>query len=108
MRYLIQGTYTAQGAKGVLAQGGSSRRSVIEKMIQELGGSLECFYWAFGDIDFIVIAELPDAASAAAVGLTVSGSGAVRTNTTVLLTADEIDQAARSKKVTYQAPGAVI
>ncbi len=105
-RYLIQGTYTTEGAKGILAQGGTSRRSQIEEMIKKLDGSLETFYWAFGDTDFYIIAELPDAATAAAIGLTVSGAGAVHTHTTVLLTAEELDQA-RNKKVEYTVPGTV-
>ena len=104
-RYLIQGTYTADGAKGLLAKGGTARRTAVEEMLKGLGGSLEAYYWAFGDTDFYVIAELPDAASAAAIGLTVAGSGAVRVQTTVLLTAEDIDQA-MTKKVGYRPPGA--
>lgn len=103
-RYLIQGSYTPDGAKGLLKQGGTSRRKQIEEMLAGMGGTLESFYWAFGKTDFYIICELPDAASAAAVGLTVCGAGAVRTRTTVLLTADEIDQA-RGKKVGYVVPG---
>ena len=103
--YLIEGTYAAAGAEGLLKQGGSSRRAQIAEMIKGLGGSLEAFYWAFGDTDFYIIADLPDKATAAAIGLTVGASGAVRTRTTVLLTAEEIDQA-QGKKVNYRAPGA--
>ena len=105
-RYLIQGVYTPEGAKGLLKQGGTSRKAQIEKMVQGLGGTLESFYWAFGKTDFFVIVDLPDAATAAAVGLTVSGAGAVRTQMTVLLTAEEIDQA-KGKKVDYVVPGAI-
>jgi len=103
-RYLVQGTYTAEGARGLLAKGGTARRTAIEEMVKGLGGSVEAYYWAFGDSDFFCIADLPDAVSAAAIGLTVSGSGAVRTQTTVLLTAEEIDQAA-AKTVGYRPPG---
>jgi uncharacterized protein with GYD domain len=103
-KYLIEGTYTAEGAKGLLKQGGTSRRAQIEEMLTGLGGSLEAFYWAFGDTDFYIIADLPDKATVAAVGLTVSGAGAVRTRTTVLLTPEEIDQA-RGKSVGYVPPG---
>ena len=104
-KYLIEGTYTAEGARGLLKQGGTSRRAQIEKMLADLGGSLEAFYWAFGDIDFYIIADLPDKATAAAIGLTVSGAGAVRTRTTVLVTPDEIDQA-KGRAVGYVPPGA--
>ena len=103
-RYLVQGTYTAEGAKGLLAKGGTARRAAVEEMAKGLGGSVESFYFAFGDTDFYVVVELPDAAAAAAVALTVSGAGGVRANTTVLLTPEEIDQA-MAKKVGYRPPG---
>jgi len=105
-RYLIQASYEPEGAKGLLAQGGTSRRTQIEEMITKLGGKLETFYFAFGDTDVYAIAELPDAATAAAIGLTISSSGVVHTRTTVLLSAEEIDQAG-SKKVEYLLPGAL-
>jgi len=105
-RYLIEGSYSADGAKGLLSEGGSSRRKLIEDMINKLGGKLETYYWAFGENDFYVIAELPDAATAAALGLTVSGTGAVRTKTTILLTAEEIDKAG-SLNVEYLVPGSI-
>ncbi|HUK77251.1 MAG TPA: GYD domain-containing protein [Thermoleophilia bacterium] len=104
-RYLIQGTYTAEGAKGLLAKGGTARRAAVEETLKGLGGSVESFYFAFGDTDFYVVADVPDAVTAAAVVLTVSGAGGVRANTTVLLTPEEIDQAT-AKKVGYRPPGA--
>ena len=104
-RYLMHGTYTAEGAKGLVREGGTKRRTHIETLVKDAGGSLEAYYWAFGDTDFYAIADLPDAPSAAAIALTVSASGAVRVQTTVLLTAEEIDQAA-GKKVGYRPPGA--
>ena len=104
-RYLISGTYTAEGSKGLMREGGTKRREHIAGLIKDAGGTLEAYYWALGDTDFYVIADVPDVASVTAMALTVSGSGAVRVKTTVLLTAEEIDQAA-GKKVTYRVPGA--
>ena len=104
-RYLIRATYTAEGARGLIKEGGSSRRSTLEQLIKKIGGNLEAFYFAFGEDDVYVIADLPDNATAAAVGLAVSGSGSVRTRTVVLLTPEEIDEAAK-KSVEYRAPGA--
>jgi uncharacterized protein with GYD domain len=103
-RYLIQGTYTPEGARGLLKQGGTSRRADVEKMLEPVGGSLEAVYWAFGDTDFYVIAELPDAATAAAVGLNMAAAGAVRSRITVLLTPEEIDEA-KGKTYEYLPPG---
>lgn len=103
-RYLIQGSYTPEGAKGILKQGGTSRYKQIEEMTKSLGGTLESLHWAFGETDFFCLVDLPDPATAAAIGLTISGSGAVRIRTTVLLTAEELDQV-KSKTVDYKVPG---
>jgi uncharacterized protein with GYD domain len=104
-RYMIQASYTREGIQGVIKEGGSSRKDLIGKMLADLGGSLEAFYFAFGEDDAIVIADLPDNVTAAAIGMTVSASGGATTNTTVLLTAEEID-AATHKSIGYRAPGA--
>ncbi len=104
-RYMIQGSYTREGIQGVLKEGGSGRKDAVGKMLADMGGSLESFYFAFGDDDFVVIAELPDNASAAAIGMTVGAAGGAGTKTTVLMTAEEID-AASHKSVGYRAPGA--
>ena len=103
-KYLIQGSYTVEGAKGLMKDGASSRRQVIDGMLKGLGGRLESMYFAFGDCDVFLIADLPDNATAAAVAIAVNTSGAVRTRTTVLLTAEELDQAGK-KQVGYKPPG---
>lgn len=99
-----QASYTADGVKGVIKEGGSGRRDAIEKVVADLGGTLEAFYFAFGEDDVYVIAELPDNTTAAAVSLVVGASGAVRIKTSVLLTPDEVDRAAHTS-VGYRAPG---
>ena len=104
-KYLIRGSYTAEGTKGLLKDGGSKRVEVVEKVIGELGGKLDAFYYTFGDADVLVIIDVPDPAAAAAFSLVVSATGAVQTSTTPLLTPQEIDQACR-KSVKYRAPGA--
>jgi uncharacterized protein with GYD domain len=103
-KYLVQASYTAEGIKGVLAKGGSSRRDVVKSMAEALGGSLEGFYFAFGDTDAFAILDLPDNASIAAAAMTVSASGAASASTTVLLTPEEMDEAAQ-KSVSYTPPG---
>ena len=103
-RYLFQASYSVDGVRGILKEGGSSRRATIEQVLGELGGTLEAFYFAFGDDDVYAIAELPDHATAAAVSLTVAGSGAVRLKTVVLLGPEEID-AATQKSISYRPPG---
>ena len=104
-KYLITASYTTDGLKGLLKDGGSARRTAVQKAADSLGGKLETLYFAFGDHDVIAIADLPDNGTAAAFSLTVNATGAVRTTTTPLLTAEEID-AASKKSVKYRAPGA--
>jgi uncharacterized protein with GYD domain len=103
-KYLVVANYTAEGIKGVIAKGGSSRRDAVSKMASDLGGSVESFYFAFGEGDAYVTVDLPDNVSAAAVGLAVSATGLAATKTIVLLTPEEIDKAAKTK-VNYKAPG---
>ena len=104
-KFLIQASYTAEGAKGLLKDGGSNRRQAAETAIKSVGGKMEAFYFCFGAQDAIIIADLPDAASAAAVSLAVSSTGAARLTTTPLITVEEMDHAA-GKKTAYRAPGA--
>jgi uncharacterized protein with GYD domain len=103
--YLLQVSYTTDGLKGVIKEGGSSRRTMVDGMVKGLGGTLESFYYAFGDDDVYVIAQLPDNVTAVAVSLAVSASGAARSKVVVLLTPEEVD-AATKKSVGYRAPGA--
>lgn len=103
-KYLIEASYTAEGTKGLMKEGGSSRRKAVEEMSKGLGGKVEAFYYAFGSTDAYVIADLPDAATAAALSLAVNASGMVNLRTHVLMTPEEVDQAAK-KSVSYRAPG---
>lgn len=103
-KYLLQVNYTVDGAKGLLEDGGSPRRSAAQQAAEPVGGRIESFDFAFGDTDAFVIAEVPDAASAASIALNVAASGGARIRTTVLMTPEEVDQAAR-KKPQYRPPG---
>lgn len=94
-RYLSKVSYTAEGIKGLLSEGGSSRRAEVEQLLQALGGRLEAFYFAFGDHDLYLIADVPDNATAATAALVVGATGTVRTETVVLLTPEEVDEATR-------------
>jgi uncharacterized protein with GYD domain len=103
-KYMIQASYTAEGVKGLLGDGGSKRRAAAEGLVTSLGGTMEAFYYSFGDNDAFIIVDVPDNASAAAASLAVTASGAVTTKTTVLLTAEEIDEATQ-KATDYAPPG---
>src|ERR1700722_3713951 len=103
-KYLIEANYTAEGLKGLREQKATRRRAVISKMVKDLGGTVEAFYWSFGERDAIALMGLPDANTAAALALSISASGLVHTKTTMLMTAEEVDKAFK-KSVPYKPPG---
>jgi uncharacterized protein with GYD domain len=103
-KYLVIASYTAEGAKGLLKDGGTKRRQVAEAALKSVGGRVEAFYFAFGENDVYAIIDAPDNASVAAALLAINASAAVTTNTVVLLSPEEIDQAAK-KTTAYQPPG---
>ena len=103
-KYLVEARYTAEGAKGLLREGGSGRRAAIVKTVESVGGKLEGAYFAFGDVDVYIIVDLPDNISAAAVSLAANQSGFIASKTIVLMTPEEMDQA--TKKTTgFRPPG---
>ena len=103
-KYLAQVNYVGEGIKGLLKEGGSSRRAAIEKLFGSVGAKVEALYYAFGDVDLFVIIDAPDNVTAAALSLTVNAAGAATTKVTVLLTPEDIDAAAK-KTPTYRPPG---
>jgi uncharacterized protein with GYD domain len=103
-KYLVQANYTEQGAQGLAREGGSKRAEAVAAMVESLGGRMEAFYYALGDVDAYVVLDLPDNISAAALSLAVNSSGAVNLRTTPLLTPQEADEAFR-RNVSYRAPG---
>ena len=104
-KYLWQVAYTTQGAQGLQKEGGSARRSAVQRLVEQAGGKLESFYFALGESDVYAIADIPDAKTAAAVSLAVNAAGAARLHTVVLVTPEEMDAAAK-KAVDYRPPGA--
>jgi uncharacterized protein with GYD domain len=104
-KYLLEVDYSAAGNAGLAKDGGTARQETVENMVNALGGKVESFYFTFGIRDAIVIAELPDNVTAAAISIACSATGSVAYKTTVLLTASELD-AASEKTVAYKPPGA--
>ena len=103
-KYLFQASYAAEGIKGLEKDKASGRKAALGKAVECLGGKLEAIYWAFGEHDWILLADLPDNASATAFSLAVSASGLLRVVTTPLVSAEEMDVAIQ-KKANFKAPG---
>jgi uncharacterized protein with GYD domain len=104
-KFMFLASYTAEGTKGLLKDGGSGRRSAIEKLVKSAGGKVESVYYTFGQDDIVIIADCPDNASAAGVSLHVGASGSARCRTVPLLSIEEIDVATK-KNIDYKKPGA--
>jgi uncharacterized protein with GYD domain len=107
-KYLVQACYTTEGLKGLLKEGGTSRREAVRKATESLGGSLEAFYYAFGSTDVYAIMDYPDNVSAAALALVVNVAGTATCTTTVLMTPEEVDKATeltKEKGGGYRPPG---
>jgi uncharacterized protein with GYD domain len=103
-KYMVSVSYSDAGAKGLRKDGGTKREHVAREAIESLGGKLEAFYFAFGAEDVVVIADFPDAVSAAALSVAIGTTGAARCRTTQLLTPSDMDKAV-SKSTAYRAPG---
>lgn len=104
-KFLVQASYTSQGTTGLLKSSGSERRNAVEELVKSLGGSLEAFYFTFGDDDAILIIDLPDPAAALSIGFAVRASGMVQSKTTLLASIEEVDGAIRRHHAAYRPPG---
>lgn len=103
-KYLVQVNYTIEGAKGLLKEGGTKRRAAAQAAIESVGGRIESMYYTLGEADAIVIVEMADNASVAALSVALAASGGTNGRTTVLMTPEEMDAAVK-KTPSYRAPG---
>lgn len=103
-KYLWRVGYTADGAGGLLTEGGSARRDAVRTAVESVGGTVESCYFAFGTHDLYVIGEVPDEVAAAAMSIRTAASGAARTETVALLTPEQVDEAVR-RPADYRPPG---
>ncbi len=103
-KYLIKANYNSDGAAGLAAKGGSARRDAVGKMVADAGGSIDCFYYAWGETDAYLVVEMPSDEAMLGIALSVNKSGATTITTTPLLTPEQIDVAASSAPG-YTPPG---
>jgi uncharacterized protein with GYD domain len=103
-KYLFYGSYTHEGFKGLMNEGGSARIGAAKQALQSVGGSLEAFYYSNGEQDFYIIVNLPDHVSSTAITLAGNASGTFRIRAVGLLTPEEMDEAVKIK-VDFRPPG---
>ena len=103
-KYLARFSYTREGLQGLMQEGGTARRDASARAVEAAGGTLEAFYYAFGDHDLYAIVDVPDQETMAAIMLTIGTSGSATGSTTVLLTPEEVDDAV-NRDIAYTPPG---
>lgn len=103
-KFLFEASYLSEGLNGLVKEGGTRRRGAVDELFKSVGGTVEAFYFAFGERDVYIIGEVPDNAAAAALSIRVNAAGLTTCRTTVLLTTQEIDVAVK-KTIVYRPPG---
>ena len=103
-KFLISGSYTAEGLKGLKKDKASGREKAIAAGCAALGGKLDAIYYALGNDDVFAIIDMPSHVHVASLGVAVGASGMVRTHTVPLLTVAEMDKAL-GENAKYKPPG---
>ena len=106
-KYLVLFGLTGETMKRFVAKP-SDRAAVVRELAESGGGSLESYYWMFGQYDGAGVFGMPDSHSMAAVCLAATSSGAfTRFETHELIEAGDLTAIAeRARGITYQPPGA--
>lgn len=104
--FMVQASYT-NTAWGKLVQRPENRMEALKPMMDRLGGQILSWYYTFGDYDVVVMFEVPNNVTAAAVSMAIAGSGAVKAfKTTVLMSPDEgFDAMLLAQGAGYRQPG---
>jgi uncharacterized protein with GYD domain len=107
--YLLRWQFSGAAAKGMVDRP-QDRSGPARALVEAFGGTMLCYYFAFGEYDGIAIVEFPDAGSAAALSMRAASTGGfARFETTLLLTTKEAEAAMQKAKATavdYRPPGA--
>jgi len=103
-KYLFEVSYGAEAVKGVIREGATARREAAAKAIESVGGKLEAFYYAYGEVDVYSIIDLPDEAKAIALSMAINQSGVMSGQLTPLILPETIDAAAKAMP-TFRPPG---
>ena len=74
-KFMYSGSYTAKGAAGILKEGATARRDEAARIAESFGGTLEAYYWCYGEKDFMCIMNVPDKVKITAFALAVGASG---------------------------------
>ncbi len=105
-KYLYKAKLSEHGMKGTLDEGGSARRAAVSKAAEGVGGNVEAFYYALGEVDAYVIVDLPSEAHAVAFAAAVGVSGTGSVETVALIEPETMDEVSKIH-TDYRAPGEI-
>jgi len=102
--YALQAAYAPMGWAAMLKDP-QHRLEAVRPVIERLGGSIVNGWLSFGEYDVLVVCQLPDNISAAALSMAISAGGAIKAVKTVpLMTFEEGLQALRKAKQAEYSP----
>jgi len=88
--FMWQAAYTPESWAVQLKNPANRAETVGRQVCESGGGKLVGAWYCFGDYDLIIVADMPDAESMAAVSLALAAGGACKTaTTTVLMSGDQ-------------------
>jgi uncharacterized protein with GYD domain len=103
-KFLIKGSYTAEGIKGLRKDKASGREKAVAAACAALGGKLDAIYYALGDDDVFIVVDAPSHVEVASLSVAIGASGMFSPCTVPLLTVAEMDQAL-GEDAKYRPPG---
>tara|TARA_B100002051_G_C16394716_1_gene466944 strand:- start:4 stop:363 length:360 start_codon:yes stop_codon:yes gene_type:complete len=103
-KYMYSGNYTREGASGLLQEGGKARKEEAERIMEAMGGSLEAYYWSYGEMDFFMIVDIPES-MAVKFSLHIGASGVFNGKLTPLITVDDMETATSTDLPSMRLPG---
>tara|TARA_B100000686_G_scaffold344136_1_gene426224 strand:- start:2654 stop:2974 length:321 start_codon:yes stop_codon:yes gene_type:complete len=103
-KYMYSGSYTKEGAAGLLREGGKARKEEAERIAEAMGGSMEAYYWSYGEMDFFMIVDVPQA-MAIKFSLHVGASGVFNGKLTPIITVEDMEEATSTELPSMRLPG---
>ena len=82
--FLTQASYTSESWRALISNP-RDRLEALRPAVEKLGGRIVNAFYAFGEYDVVIITEMPDETSAAALAVAAAAGGSLRTTKTTQL-----------------------
>jgi uncharacterized protein with GYD domain len=100
--FLHQIAYTREGWQAIV-NNPQDRIEAVRPAIEKLGGKIDTAWFAFGDYDVVIITEMPNNVSAAAIAIAFAAGGACKAvqTTPLMSTAEALEAMKKAKDCGY-------